>query len=289
MREMTSDDRFRGLLELTRPGNAVAAAVLTFTGAFVAGGALVRPLAVVAAVVATACATGAGNAINDYFDREIDRINCPDRPIPRGAVTPRETLLFSATLFLVAVVAAISLPLAALTIAVVNLLALIAYTEFFKGLPGVGNVVVAYLTGSTFLFGGAAVGAPLESSVLVLFFLAAVATLTREIVKDVEDIDGDREEGLQTLPIAIGERASLLLGLAALVVAVAASALPVLTGTFGLAYLVVVGPADAMMLRAGVRSFEDPGAGQRELKRGMFVAAAAFVVGRAAVIGVGPL
>lgn len=281
---MSVRDRLRGLLELTRPGNAVAAGVLTFTGAFVAGNALSLPFAVAAAIVATICATGAGNAVNDYFDREIDRVNRPDRPIPRGAVSPRGALAFSGALFAVAVVAALTLPLAALLIAVVNSLALIAYTEFFKGLPGVGNVVVAYLTGSTFLFGGASVGRPLSPNVLVLFFLAAVATLTREIVKDVEDVEGDRAEGLRTLPIVVGERTALRLGTVALVVAVLASGLPVLVGNFGLAYLALVVPADALMLRATYRSYDDPSAGQRGLKRGMFVAAAAFVVGRTATL-----
>jgi geranylgeranylglycerol-phosphate geranylgeranyltransferase len=276
--------RLRGGVELLRPGNAVAASVLTFTGGFVAAGAaVVRPPtlgAVLAAVVATAAATGAGNAINDYFDREIDRTNRPDRPIPRGAVSPREALGLAGGLFLVAVVAAAMLPPLAILIAVVNLVALVAYTELFKGLPGVGNLVVAYLTGSTFLFGGAAVGAPLDAVTLAV--LAGVATLAREIVKDVEDIAGDRTAGLRTLPIVIGERRALAVGFAAIALAVGASVVPVLTGTFGLGYLLVVVPADALMVHAAIRSFEDPASGQRRLKAGMFLAATAFVVGRSA-------
>ena len=274
-------ERVGAFLELTRLGNAVAASVLTFTGSFVAGGLAVRPVAVVAAVVATAAATGAGNAINDYFDRDIDRINRPERPIPSGAVSPRETLVFSLVLFGVAVVAAVSLPSLALGIAVVNLLALVAYTELFKGLPGVGNVVVAYLTGSTFLFGAAAVGDVLGAAVLAA--LAALATFTREVVKDVEDVAGDREEGLRTLPIVIGSRPALWVGVATMVVAVAASVVPFL-GEFGIAYLVAVVPADVALLYATRQSFSDPAGAQRLLKRGMFVAAAAFVVGRAAVV-----
>ncbi len=107
---------------------------------------------------------------------------------------------------------AVTLPWAAIAIAVINLLALLAYTEFFKGLPGVGNALVAYLVGSTFLFGGAAVGE--IGPAIVLAVLAATATLTREIIKDVEDIDGDRAEGLNTLPIAIGERRALVVAAA---------------------------------------------------------------------------
>jgi geranylgeranylglycerol-phosphate geranylgeranyltransferase len=272
----------RAAVELTRPGNAVAAGVLTFTGAFVSGGVAAAPAAVAAAVLATIAATGGGNAINDYFDRAIDAVNQPDRPIPRGAISARGALAVSIGLFAVATVAALTLPLIAIGIAVVNLLALVAYTEWFKGRPLVGNALVAYLTGSAFLFGGAALGDPFGAG--VLFLLAAVATLTREIVKDVEDIAGDRQEGLRTLPIVVGRQPALWAGVAVITIAVAASAVPYLDDTFGLSYLLVVVPADAVMLWAAFRSFRDPTASQRWLKRGMFLATAAFVVGRAAVV-----
>jgi geranylgeranylglycerol-phosphate geranylgeranyltransferase len=271
----------RGYLELTRPINAVAAGVLTATGSFIAGVGG-QYLAVAVATAATVLAVAAGNAINDYFDREIDAINQPDRAIPRGAVSPRGALVFSAVLFLAAVALAFTLPLTALAIAGINLVALVAYTELFKGLPGLGNAVVAYLGGSTFLFGAAAVGNLQAGAVLA--FLAAASTFTREIIKDVEDVVGDREEGLRTLPIVVGERPALWVGVAVLAVAVLASPMPYLLGTFDVAYLALVVPADAVMLYACYESFADPTAGQNHIKYGMFLAAAAFVVGRAAVL-----
>ncbi len=277
---MTAGATGRGLIELTRPVNVIAASVLTFIGAFVAGGVIEEPVGVGAAVAATGLAVGAGNAINDYFDREIDRINQPDRAIPRGAVSPRGALVFSVVLFGGAVGLAVTLPATAIAIAGINLLALVAYTEVFKGLPGVGNALVAYLVGSTFLFGAAAVGA-IEPAI-VLFVLASVATLAREIIKDVEDIEGDREEGLNTLPIAIGERRALVVATVLLVAAVIASPLPFFLTEFGVAYLLVVVPANVMMLYAAYESFGDPTAGQSYLKYGTFVAALAFIVGRAA-------
>ncbi|MFB6142822.1 MAG: geranylgeranylglycerol-phosphate geranylgeranyltransferase [Halorientalis sp.] len=273
----------RGLLELTRPVNAVAAGVLTLVGAFVATADALLVAPVGAAVAATVLATGAGNAINDYFDREVDRVNDPHRPIPRGVVQPRSALAFSVALFLVAVVVALALlPPLAIAIAVVNLLALVSYTELFKGLPGVGNALVAYLGGSTFLFGGAAVGN--VGPTVVLFVLAALSTFTREIIKDVEDVAGDSQEGLRTLPVAVGERRSLTLAMGLLVVAALASPLPYLLGTFGAAYLALVIPADVLMLWAGYESFARPSVGQSWLKYGMFLAAAAFVAGRAATV-----
>lgn len=275
--------RTRACLELTRPGNAVAAGLLTFSGAFVVGGVTEMPWAVAAAVVATIAATGGGNAINDYFDREIDAINQPGRPIPRGDISVRGALWFSLTLFAIAIAAAATLPVVAIAIAVFNFLALVAYTELFKGLPGVGNLLVGYLTGSTFLFGGAAVAEPLGA--VALFGLAAIATLTREIVKDVEDIDGDRQEGLRTLPIVIGERRALTLGAGIMGGAVLASAWPYYSGTFGVIYLAVVIPADGVMIWATLRAFSDPAESQRWIKRGMLLAAMAFVAGRLMVIG----
>jgi len=278
----TLSEQGRACLDLIRPGNAIAAGGLTFIGAFVAGGVVGSSTAVIAAVVATVAATGGGNAINDYFDREIDAINQPARPIPRGGISARGALWFSLTLFGIAIAAALTLPTIAVAIAVFNFVALVAYTELFKGLPGVGNLLVGYLTGSTFLFGGAAVGEPLGA--VVLFGLTAVATLTREIIKDVEDLAGDAEEGLQTLPIVIGERPALLISVAVMVLAVAASGWPYLTDTFGVVYLAIVIPADFIMLGATIRAFAEPKTSQQWLKRGMLLAAVAFVAGRTVVV-----
>ena len=274
--------RVRAYLELSRPVNAVAAGALTGIGAFVAGATTADAPPAAAALSATVLATATGNAINDYFDRDVDAINRPDRPIPRGAVSPRGALGASVALFALAVALALLLPPLAIAIAVVNLLALVSYTEVFKGTPGAGNALVAYLGGSTFLFGGAAVGGDLGAAA-VLFALAALATFTREVVKDVEDAEGDAAEGLLTLPLAIGDRRALLVAAGLLVVAVLASPLPYVWGIFGLPYLALLLPADLLMLYAAHESFDDSAAGQRHVKYGMFLAAAAFVVGRLAV------
>ncbi|WP_169333441.1 UbiA family prenyltransferase, partial [Natronococcus jeotgali] len=149
--------------------------------------------------------------------------------------------------------------------------------------PGIGNALVAYLVGSTFLFGAAAVG-QLIGAVVILFLLSALSTGAREIIKDVEDIRGDRQEGLNTLPIAIGERRALFIAATLLVVVVLTSPVPYLLGTFGIIYLVLVAPAVTLMLYAGYQSFSDPTTGQSILKYGTFVAAAAFIGGRLTLV-----
>ena len=281
---MPVDERVRGLLNLTRPINTIVAGILTFTGAFVAQGSGIVGSAesITVATLVTILATGAGNTINDYFDREIDQITNPERPLPRGLVTPRTALLFSAILFAVAGGLSLTLPPVATTIAVINIGLLVAYTPVLKGLPGVGNAVIAYLGGSAFLFGGAAVEDLTAPG--ILFILAALATFSREVIKDVEDITGDREKDLKTLPIVIGERRALLSAAVLLCLMAILTPLPYLLGTLGMPYLVVVLPATLIILYAGYVSFSEPAAGQSFLKYGTFLTAAAFIIGRIAIV-----
>lgn len=263
--------------EITRPTNAAVGAFGAAVGGYV-GGSLDAAVAV--AAVVTAFGTGAGNAVNDYYDADIDALNRPERPIPSGRISRRGAVILSAALFAAAVTLTVAvLPAVAVGIGVVNLLVLILYSSRLKRLPLVGNVAVAYLAGSAFLFGGAAAGG-VEYTV-VLFALAGLVNLGREVVKDVEDVEGDAAEGARTLPVVYGERPALALGSVAVFAAVALSPAPyfVFDG-FGAPYLVAVAVADAVLLEATRRCWKSPSSGQKLLKAAMFVALAAFVAGR---------
>lgn len=281
---MPATEYVRGLIELTRPVNAIVAGLLTFTGAFVAQGSDIigSNTAVVTATVVTILATGAGNAINDYFDREIDQVTNPERPLPRGSVSPHVALLLSVVLFVIAGGLSFALPAIALAIALVNIVLLVVYTPLLKGLPGVGNATVAYLGGSAFLFGGAAVEDLTAPG--ILFIIAMLATLSREIIKDVEDVAGDRESDLRTLPIVVGSRWALVSAAVSLCLMALLTPFPYLYGTLGAVYLLLVIPATLIMLYAGYVSFADPTTGQSVLKYGTFLTAAAFILGRIATV-----
>lgn len=274
---MGPGDRMRGAIELARPGNCLTASVLTFIGALVGGGVPGKLVATSGAVIATGLAVAAGNGINDYFDREIDATNQPDRPIPRGAVSPQFALGQSLVLFAVAVALALTLPRLAIGIALVNLVLLVTYTTWFKGTAGAGNAVVAFLGGSTFFFGGAAVGGPRRT--VVLFALGAFATFGREIIKDIEDMRGDAAAELRTLPLLIGPTRARWIAGASLGIAALASPVPFLLELFGVTYLAVVGPGIATMFYGAIRAGEDPARGQRLVKIGMYIAVLAFIVG----------
>ena len=75
------------VLKLLRPLNCIMGAIGVFIGALIGVGLdLFTPdhyLNVISAAVVAAFFMASGNILNDYFDREVDRINHPDRPIPK--------------------------------------------------------------------------------------------------------------------------------------------------------------------------------------------------------------
>ncbi len=96
------------------------------------------------------------------------------------------------------------------SIALFNSLLLILYAKTLKGTPPLlGNLSIGYLTGSVFYSGASIFGFGGIKALSVLFLLAALAITAREIVKDIEDMEGDSLEGADTLPpLRIGGKKS---------------------------------------------------------------------------------
>ncbi len=218
--------------------------------------------------------TGAGNAVNDYYDREIDAVNRPDRPIPSKRIGPRTALNYSAILFVAGCILAGLVNQLCLAVAVLNSVLLFFYARNLKATPLAGNLCVAYLTGSTFIFGGAAYGLPGMEANLVPAGLSFLATMSREIAKDIEDMEGDRKGGAKTLPILAGEKISAALAAAFAMAGIVLSYLP----PFGMAYLAIVTAADLFLLSSVWKIARGDASGsQKALKMGMAVALLAFL------------
>jgi geranylgeranylglycerol-phosphate geranylgeranyltransferase len=226
--------------------------------------------------------TGAGNAINDYFDIDIDRINKPERPIPSGKISLKAALCFSLALFAAGIIIAASINMICGAIALVNSLLLIYYASTLKRTALLGNIAVGYLTGSTFLFGGAVF---FEQGgikgVFVLFVLATMATIAREIVKDIEDIEGDREDGAQTLPIIIGPKKAAYLASLIGLIAVLASPLPYIQSLMTVRYLILVAVADILFAVAvyEIVGKNNPAKSSKMFKMAMAFALISFIAG----------
>jgi geranylgeranylglycerol-phosphate geranylgeranyltransferase len=225
--------------------------------------------------------SGAGNAINDYFDIKIDSINRPERPIPSGRVKLKEALYFSSLLFALGIILAFSINSICGFIALFNSLLLILYAKILKGTPLLGNLSIGYLTGSTFLFGASVFGFEGLKTLFVLFVLSALAITAREIVKDIEDMEGDKTEGADTLPLRIGARKASYLAVLIGFLALFLSPLPYLMSVLGLRYLYLVLLADLGFLAAihQILVRNNPAKSSKMFKIAMFFALLAFIAG----------
>ncbi len=216
-----------------------------------------------------------GNALNDYLDREIDRIAHPERPIPSGRMRPSTAARISVAAFMGSVALSAVLPLEAFAIVIAAVAIIMAYEVSTKKKGLVGNLSIAFLTAALFLLGGAVVQR-LDATVAIAA-MAFLATLGREIVKDIQDMGADVDRF--TLPQRIGAKKAGLVASASFLAAVALSVEPYLAGRFGVAYLAVVLAADAIFIYCSGIHFQDPKRGQKWAKIGMFVALIAFLMG----------
>src|SRR3972149_3983997 len=247
-----------GFLPLARPLNGVMSAVGVGIAAVATvglAGVAARALSIGIAGLVGALFTAGGNALNDYFDRDTDRVNHPDRPIPRGDKSPGEAQRFAALLFALSLALASLVNLVAVGIVVLNFGVMVAYEKAFKARGASGNALIAYLVGSLFVFGGAAAyGGDLEAlnRTLVLGLLAALTTAGREVTKDIEDLAGDVDRG--TVPPRMGVRGAGALAAGAFVAGVVLSIVPYVLGILGAVYLGIVLAADTIFILCGAYS-----------------------------------
>ncbi len=271
-------------LRLIRPLNVLIASFAVLVAAFIAVGTQVSERDIIVPVVLAGLATGlvtaGGNVLNDYSDRNTDRVNHPERPIPSGKVSPDNALGLSTMLFILALPVAIVVNIWCFIIAALNIGVLVSYEGKFKRRGFTGNLEVSWLTGSIFIFGGlAAYQGNMEdlSKTLYLAMLAFFATLGREIAKDIQDVKGDLDR--MTLPRKMGmKEASQIAGIS-FALAILFSIPPPFVGLFSYMYLAVVILADVIFIYCTTLLIRNPARSSNVAKIGMVVALLAFLIG----------
>jgi len=269
-----------GYLAITRPVNAIVAGLAGVLGYLIATGTLVPGSAILIGIVALV--TAAGNVVNDYCDAGIDAVNRPERPIPAGTVSMRGALIYAVLLFAAGNLLALAANPLCLGIAVLNSALLVMYAVRLKATPLFGNLAVAYLSASIFLFGGAFAGTDGLLANLPVAGVTFLAMTAREILKDAEDIEGDRAGGARTLPMIVGVSRSITLAFAFALAAALLSMLPVFRW-WGIPYLAAIGLLNAVVLyrSLGVRGCTTPACIRLSgvtatLKKGMFLSLLIF-------------
>ena len=153
---------------------------------------------------------GSGMVINDFYDLEIDRINKPNRPIPRGSVSLKQAkILFILTYGIgvaIAVLHSFLFNLGFINIILAMFFGFIGwvYAKYGKKSGFPGNIIVS-VSFSIGLIYGAVLNSLIIPSYIYFFFLTSFFLLiSREVIKGCEDIEGDKKESVKTLAIKIG-------------------------------------------------------------------------------------
>lgn len=264
------------LVESMRPITSILGLAGAYIGGIVAGASYTSfPLLLATTVVFLI--GGGSMAFNDFFDRDIDKISHPLRPIPSKRLTAKEELYFSILLFALAVVISAFINWVCLAIVLFSIGFLYGYEVFLKNYGLAGNIAVAFLSAMSFTFGGAAVGKPLSSVVLslIVFFMFT----GRETLKDVQDVKGD-VLSRNTLPMRIGERNAAIVGSVFLIGAIFLSPFPFLLGQLKIYYLIFISLVDVICLYAIKETLKD----LRNTERSVNLIRTAAAIGVIAII-----
>jgi geranylgeranylglycerol-phosphate geranylgeranyltransferase len=201
-------DKISGLVRLMRPINCAMMGFAVFVGAVLANPQFssVDWLNILYGFVTGFTLTAASMTINDYYDRAIDAINEPSRPIPSGSVSAREALAFVSVLSAVGFVFAYLTSVLCLAVAIISWIVVVTYVTVGKrsGLPG--NFLVSTCVAIPFIYGSITVVNQVQLSVLLFAIMAFLSNTGREITKGIVDVKGDRAEGVKTLAVRYGEK-----------------------------------------------------------------------------------
>ncbi len=170
--------------------------------------------------------TAASMAINDYYDREIDAVNEPNRPIPSGAVKPQEALAFAFVLTAIGFTAAVLTSTLCLITGIIAWAVFVAYTTAGKrsGLPG--NFLVSICVAIPLVYGSVAATSTVQLNVSLFAMIAFLSNTGREITKGIVDLEGDRSRNVKTLAVLFGEKRAAGAAVAFYVLAVLLTPVP---------------------------------------------------------------
>jgi len=248
-----------GYLRLMRPVNCLMMGFAVVVGAALASKTVSTALwpSLVYGFVTGFMLTAASMSINDYYDRDIDALNEPNRPIPSGLIKPREALVFAFVLTTVGFATAYVTSIYTFIIAVIAWIVFVAYTTVGKrsGLPG--NLLVSTCVAIPFIYGSYAAVNALELNVLIFASMAFLSNTGREITKGIVDLKGDETKNVKTLAVRFGEKNAAVAAAAFYLCAVLVSPVPLLLNLVSFLFVPLVTITDFGLVLASFLLVKD--------------------------------
>ncbi len=187
---------------IIRPVNFFIIILAVFIAGVIAGADLENLGGLALTSLALAFASATGNVFNDIVDLEVDKKNRPNRILVSGKLTIREAKVLLVVCCVSSISAAALVNAEVLVLNLFIIAAVFLYSIFFQYKILLGNVIVSLMTASALIAGGLAVN-NLYASMIPAFF-AFATNLIREIIKDMEDVEGDKSNDVITFPVKYG-------------------------------------------------------------------------------------
>ena len=245
------------LIEIMRPVNSLMVGLAIIVGAVVTGGlALLSSIDILVYAFLTGFAlTGASMVINDYYDREIDAVNEPQRPIPSGRVNPDEALALTGMLSLIGLGASYLVSFHTFVIALFAWIISVLYAVWGKRTGFLGNIMVSTCVALPFIYGGVLMGNVGQG--LVFSLIALLTNLGREITKGIVDIEGDSRSGIKTIAVTRGDKTAANVSIMFYLSAVFLSFLPIYLSMVSIFYTLFIAVTDLGLIYVSYSLFQD--------------------------------
>lgn len=201
-------------LKLTRFEHAIMLAIAVFISEIIVLNSIpVFTTAILLSILVPVFSEMGAFSLNDYLDMKTDKLNNRmERPLIKGTISPRFALYFGWLSMLFSVILAFYININAFAIAVIFNILAILYNYELKDLPLLGNAYIGLTMSIPFIFGNFVISENLNSMVLLLAMLAFFAGFGREIVKSVQDMEGDKKaRKSKTFPLIFGKKPALIL------------------------------------------------------------------------------
>jgi geranylgeranylglycerol-phosphate geranylgeranyltransferase len=251
--------KIKAAIMLLRPINCVMMGFAVFVGAVLANPIFSFDiwLSILYGFLTGFMLTGAAMTVNDYYDRAIDAINEPARPIPSGAIRPREALLWATLTSVIGFAFAFLTNVLCLAVAVISWILVVTYLTVGKrsGLPG--NFLVSACVAIPFIYGSVAATGQVQTSVWLFAAMAFLSNTGREITKGIVDVKGDQAKGVKTLAVRYGEKAASVVASLFYFSAVALTPIPLALGLVSFWFVPVVLVTDVGLALCSISLLKD--------------------------------
>ena len=162
-----------------------------------------NPLMMTFAIIIIISSMSFGNILNDIMDYENDKINHPERILPSHQITLQTATYLAGLCCFITVIVAFYIPYVAQMSLIVIYISLFAYNFYLKKIALIGNIIIAFLLSAVFIFTEMVIMST-YTHLVIPAILSFGTSLIREIVKDLEDLEGDKKTQRKTLPIYLG-------------------------------------------------------------------------------------